>query len=155
MQMMRGRRTPTTAANLANAFGVSERTIYRDIGVLVNCGAVIEGEAGFGYIVRPGHFLPPMTFTADEADAVILGLRYVMQRGDAELSEGARSAAAKISEVMPQDAVRRARANGLVVGPANSRHDEVIAALRSAMRSNRKLTFAYTDAQGKPSSRTV
>jgi predicted DNA-binding transcriptional regulator YafY len=62
--------------------------IYRDIAVLVGRGAVIDGAAGFGYMLKPGNFLPPMTFAPDEADAIMLGLRYVMQCGDAALSAG-------------------------------------------------------------------
>lgn len=152
---LRGRHTPATAAALASEFGVSERTIYRDVTVLVARGAVIEGAAGFGYVMKPGSFLPPMTFAPDEADAIVLGLRYVMRRGDAALGEGARRALAKITEVMPDDAAGRAHANGLVVGPEGSPQGAVIATIRSAIRLGRKLTFAYTDAEGRSSSRRV
>ena len=155
VQTMRGRHVSVTAAALASEFVVSERTIYRDIAVLVSRGAVIEGAAGFGYMLKPGNFLPPMTFAPDEADAIVLGLRYVMRRGDAALSDGARSAMAKIAEVMPDDAANRAHSNGLVVGPAGSQEGEVIATIRSAIRLGRKLTFAYTDAEGRSSSRIV
>ncbi|TCU53801.1 HTH domain-containing protein [Novosphingobium sp. PhB57] len=146
---------PVTAAALASEFVVSERTIYRDIAVLVSRGAVIEGVAGFGYILKPGSFLPPMTFSPDEADAIMLGLRYVMRRGDAALSDGARSAMAKIAEVMPDDSVNQAYLNGLVVGPAGSPQGKVITTIRSAIRLGLKLTFAYTDAEGRSSSRVV
>lgn len=155
VQTLRGRYTPVTAADLAGEFDVSDRTIYRDIAVLVSRGALIEGAAGFGYILRPGTFLPPMTFAPDEADAIMLGLRFVMRRGDPALVDGARSAMAKIAEVMPGDAAHQARANGLVVGPAGSPHCEIIAAVRSAIRLGRKLAFAYTNAEGKSSARIV
>lgn len=155
VQTLRGRHTPATAAHLASEFGVSERTIYRDIAVLVSRGALIEGAAGFGYILRPGTFLPPMTFTPDEADAIMLGLRFVMRRGDPALVDGARSAMAKIAEVMPDDAAHQVRLNGLVVGPAGSRHGEIIGTVRSAIRLGRKLAFAYTSAEGKSSARVV
>ena len=155
VQTLRGRHTPATAADLAGEFDVSERTIYRDIAVLVSRGALIEGAAGFGYILRPGTFLPPMTFAPDEADAIMLGLRFVMRRGDPALVDGARSAMAKIAEVMPDGAANQARLNGLVVGPAGSWHGEIIAAVRSAIRLGRKLTFAYTNAEGRLSARIV
>lgn len=155
MQVMRARRTPATASLLASEFGVSDRTIYRDIAVLVSRGAVIEGAPGFGYILKPGGFLPPMTFAPDETDAIVLGLRYVMRRGDEALSEGARSAMAKIAEVMPDDAARQARASGLVVAPARAPHGRLIAIIRSGIRRGRKLTFDYTDGEGRASTRTV
>ncbi len=85
----------------------------------------------------------------------MLGLRYVMRRGDAALSDGARSAMAKIAEVMPDDSVNQAYLNGLVVGPAGSPQGKVITTIRSAIRLGLKLTFAYTDAEGRPSSRVV
>lgn len=112
VQTLRGRHTPATAADLAGEFDVSERTIYRDITVLVSRGALIEGAAGFGYTLKPGTFLPPMTFAPDEADAIMLGLRFVMRRGDPALVDGARSAMAKIAEVMPDDAAHQARLDG-------------------------------------------
>ena len=77
MQALRRRRLPVTAAVLASELGVSLRTIYRDIGSLVAEGAAIEGEAGLGYVLKPGFFLPPLMFGEDELDALILGLRLV------------------------------------------------------------------------------
>ena len=85
---MRGRRQPVTAARLAEALEVSERTIYRDVAELMAQGAPIEGEAGVGYILRPGLFLPPLMLSEDEVEAVMLGLHYVDQRGDDVLRPG-------------------------------------------------------------------
>jgi predicted DNA-binding transcriptional regulator YafY len=50
-----------TAAQLARELEVSERTIYRDLAELTAQGAAVEGEAGVGYVLRPGFFLrePP------------------------------------------------------------------------------------------------
>ncbi|HEY0596492.1 helix-turn-helix transcriptional regulator, partial [Sphingopyxis sp.] len=57
---LRRRRRPVTAEILADEHGVSVRTLYRDIQALVALGAPIEGEAGVGYMLRPGFFLPPL-----------------------------------------------------------------------------------------------
>ena len=62
---------------------------------------------------------------------------------------------AKILEVMPDDAANQAHANGLVVGPAESSHGQVLATIRSAIRLGRKLTFDYTNAEERSSDRTV
>ena len=67
---------------VAEELGVSLRTLYRDIATLQAQGAAIEGEAGLGYVLRPGFFLPPLRFSEDEMDALLLGLRFVAQRGD-------------------------------------------------------------------------
>src|SRR6266568_1747796 len=82
LQALRRRRRPVTAAILAGELEVSERTIYRDLAELAAQGAPIQGEAGVGYVLRPGLFLPPLMLTEDETDAVLLGLRFVNQRGD-------------------------------------------------------------------------
>lgn len=74
MKMLRARRTPATAAAIANQFDVLELTIYRDILVLIDRGAVIRREAGPGYVLDKVHFLPPLMFMQDEADAIVFGL---------------------------------------------------------------------------------
>jgi len=104
LQAMRGRRQPVTSAQLAEALEVSERTIYRDIAELMAQGAPIDGEAGVGYILRPGLFLPPLMLSEDEVEAVMLGLTYVDQRGDAVLQAAASVASAKIGAVLSPQA---------------------------------------------------
>src|ERR1700730_1173159 len=62
MDALRGHRRPVTAARLADDLSVSVRTLYRDIQTLIDLGAPLEGEAGVGYLLRPGFFLPPLMF---------------------------------------------------------------------------------------------
>ena len=71
LDSLRGHRRPVAAARLAETLSVSLRTIYRDIGTLVELGAPIDGEAGIGYVLRTGFFLPPLMFTEDELDAPV------------------------------------------------------------------------------------
>ena len=111
LQMLRGKSQPVTAASLAADLGVSERTLYRDIAELSAQGAPIQGEAGIGYVLRPGLFLPPLMLSEDETEAVMLGLRYVDQRGDEVLSKAASAgASAKIAAVL-SPAAREAMLN--------------------------------------------
>src|SRR5579863_10746728 len=100
LQALRGRRRAVTAAQLADELEVSERTMYRDLAELAAQGAPIEGAAGVGYILRPGLFLPPLMLSEDETEAVMLGLRYVDQRGDDVLQAAASVALAKIAAVL-------------------------------------------------------
>ena len=106
LQAMRGRRQPVTAARLAEALEVSERTIYRDVADLVAQGAPIDGEAGVGYILRPGpSSLPPLMLSGDEVERRLCwSLRYVDQRGDAVLQAAASVVLAKISAVLSPQA---------------------------------------------------
>src|SRR5579863_7410946 len=104
LQALRGRRRAVTAAQLADELEVSERTMYRDLAELAAQGAPVEGAAGIGYILRPGLFLPPLMLSEDETEAVLLGLRYVDQRGDDVLIKAAAGALAKIGSVLPPEA---------------------------------------------------
>ena len=91
MQSLRLRRRPVAGQALAEELGVSLRTLYRDIEALKAQGARIEGEAGFGYVLKPGFTLPPLMFTIEEIEALALGARWVEGRADAGLSSAARN----------------------------------------------------------------
>jgi predicted DNA-binding transcriptional regulator YafY len=149
LQSIRARRAPVTAAALAAEFGLSQRSIYRDIALLVGQGALIDGAAGLGYVIRPGYFLPPLMFAPDEADAVALGLRYVLRRGDAALARAARNAFAKLIEVIPETAGYQIQSNGLLVGPVVSQHEHALAAIRSSIRRGLKLCITYRNGEGR------
>jgi len=89
-----------TAAELAEELGVSVRTVYRDLATLAGEGAAIQGEAGIGYVMQPGLFLPPLGFDRDELDALALGLTWVQQRADPALAAAADNAMAKIHAML-------------------------------------------------------
>ena len=101
MQCLRRYRQPVSASRLAEELEASSRTIYRDIGALKAEGAPIEGEAGIGYLLRPGFFLPPLMFSNDEIEALVLGLRWASEHGDTTLAEAGHHALAKITAVLP------------------------------------------------------
>lgn len=144
-----------TAASLAAKTGVSLRTLYRDIATLQAQGAPIEGEAGLGYVLKHGFTLPPLMFGADEIDALILGLRFVMQRGDEELGLAAENALAKIEAVLPTGGEDARGASPLFAGPGGSGEDGYLAAIRAAIRAELKLRLRYTDKKGVSSERVI
>ncbi len=151
LQALRRRRQPVTAAALARELEVSERTIYRDLAELATQGAPIQGEAGIGYVLHPGLFLPPLMLTADETDAVLLGLRYVDQRGDEALTQSAENARAKIMAVLSPEMRDAASAPLTIPGPDGKTFPQnavPLSTLRSAIRMQRKLVVDYVDGQG-------
>jgi predicted DNA-binding transcriptional regulator YafY len=158
LQAFRGRRHPVTAAALAQELEVSERTIYRDLSELASQGAPIQGEAGVGYVLGPGLFLPPLMLTEDEAEAVLLGLRYVDQRGDEVLTEAGRSARAKITSIFSPEMQVAADAPLSAPGPdghgfpANA---VPLGVLRSAIRTQKRLSIQYTDDEARSTERTI
>ena len=157
LQALRGRRHPVTAARLAEELEVSERTIYRDVAELVAQGAPISGEAGIGYVLGPGLFLPPLMLTENEIEAVLLGLRYVDQRGDDVLRAGAAEALAKIASVLPPQAQGTLAAPLSMPGPSPAFPKSIapLDDLRAASRSQTRLSIAYEDEQGRSSRRVI
>ena len=160
MDAMRARRVPVTAAQLAQQLGVSERTIYRDIQTLAELGAPLQGEAGIGYVLRRGAFLPPLMFGADELEALVLGARWVRRQGDAGLAQAASNALAKIAAASPRDLRDSMAETSLWVPlgrPADGTQpaDRYVQPVREAIRYEQKLTLAYQDEHGSATSRTV
>jgi predicted DNA-binding transcriptional regulator YafY len=158
LQALRGRRGPVTAAALAGALGVSERTIYRDIADLRTEGAPIQGEAGLGYVLRPGMFLPPLRLNQDETEAVMLGLRYVAQRGDDVLVKASDSARAKIATMLSHEGQGWLDAPEALPGPDNvafSRDTVPLAVMRAAIRERTRLRIDYVDRLGRPTQRII
>ena len=158
LQILRGKSRPVTAAALAAELEVSERTLYRDIAELSAQGAPIYGEAGIGYVLRPGLFLPPLMLSEDETEAVVLGLRYVDQRGDAVLAKAAAGALAKIAAVLSpatQEALQNPTALPGPSGWGFPINEVDLTALRRAIRSQAKLRIDYEDAGGARTNRVI
>lgn len=157
LQVLRRHRNPVSGAALAAETGVSLRTLYRDIASLQAQGADIEGEAGVGYILRPGYMLPPLMFTREEMEALILGFRFVEKRTDAPIAAAARNALAKIEAVLPDELRRDADDVSLMVGPGpilpNDRVE--LQMLRNALRQERPLTIRYRALDDTVSERSV
>ncbi|MEZ5844057.1 MAG: YafY family protein [Hyphomicrobiaceae bacterium] len=152
------RRKPTVRAReIAAALEVSERTIYRDIQDLMASGVPIEGEAGVGYVMRPGFDLPPLMFKEQEIEALVLGARMVEAWGDSELADAATDAIAKIEAVIPEK-LRDYMANTALLAPSAYGIEPIrcdLGELRRAVRGRIKVSFAYEDFLGQRSTRTV
>lgn len=115
---LQGRRL-VRAEDMAAHFGVSVRTIYRDIAALGEAGVPIAGEAGVGYSLVKGYHLPPVMLTADEAAALFVGGEMVRRFTDASLSAATDAALDKLRAVLPrdrQDHVERLARQTVVLG---------------------------------------
>lgn len=99
-------RDRVTAAELARTFGVTTRTVYRDIQVLGESGVPVVSAPGQGYWLMEGYFLPPVSLNPDEAVMLVLGGEVMAQSFDAQYQAAARSAGRKI-EVVLSEAVQR------------------------------------------------
>lgn len=157
IQALRRRRQAVAGAVLAQELGVSLRTIYRDIETLKAQGAHIEGEAGVGYVLRPGFLLPPLMLSEEEIEALVLGSRWVSERADGALGKAARNLLAKIGTVLPDDLKAGIDSAGLLIGPGEPivARDAELAQIRVAIRAERKLQIAYADEKGTATDRTI
>ena len=89
------------AEDLAAEFGVSRRTIYRDILALNEAGVPVVSLPGEGYELMEGYFLPPLVFSAAEASALVLGARLLRNQAAGTMLRGAGSAMDKVAAVLP------------------------------------------------------
>ncbi|MCC8469028.1 helix-turn-helix transcriptional regulator [Xanthomonas phaseoli] len=155
--LLRAHRLPVSAAALACELGVSQRSVYRDIDTLRALGAPLEGQAGVGYCLKPGFFLPSLAFSQEELDAVMLGLDWVKQRADPALARNGESALAKIlsarkhgdgagTDIAPPAILTAASTSESVDHPQT-------AVLRDAIRRQCKLAIGYVDAHDTRSER--
>ena len=157
MDALRGHRRPVTAARLAEDLAVSVRTVYRDIQTLMDLGAPVEGEAGLGYLLRPGFFLPPLMFGEDELEALVLGARWVQGQGDPALAQAAATALAKIGTASPKDLRDKIAETGLWAPrfQTPAEQPEGLRTIREAVRREQKLAVTYVDEKGSTTERVV
>jgi predicted DNA-binding transcriptional regulator YafY len=157
LQILRRHRRPVTGDIMAAELEVSLRTVYRDIAALIGQGVPVRGEAGIGYVLGEGFDMPPLMFTVDELEAVMLGLRWVARRGDGQLSRAALDSVAKIGAVLPEGLKPFLFDAGLIVPPRKEdiRDAVDVASLRSAIRESRKVAIHYKDEIDRRTERTI
>lgn len=146
-QYLRGRRRAVTAAAIAAHLEVSPRTVYRDIAHLQASGLPIAGEAGVGYLMDEGFVLPPLTFTWEQIDALVIGMRAARALGDAALATAADEALAKIAAALPADRSgaldEAALYTPLRLGSGSGDGSAHAAVLRGLIRRQRKARLDY------------
>ncbi|KAB2692143.1 helix-turn-helix transcriptional regulator [Brucella pseudogrignonensis] len=159
LDRLRSASTPVSAEALADMLEVSPRTIYRDMATLVAMGAPVRGEAGLGYQLEKGYFLPPLHFDADELEAIMLGVRLVMARGDGDLGAAAQRVSGKISSTMQAGAGDRYKNLPLrAVSKLTEEHSKAnlhLSFLRRAVRDRVVVTLEYLDLKDNITERIV
>jgi predicted DNA-binding transcriptional regulator YafY len=157
VQVLRRHRRPVSAETLAAELRVSTRSIYRDVQTLREQGAPIDGEAGVGYVLRAGYLLPPLMFSDEELESLVLGLRLAAEHGDEGLGKAAVDVVAKLRAVLPRELVELVDATALLAGPMRARPPDGVdlAIVRRAIREQKKVWISYLDLRDRRSERTV
>ena len=103
--MLRGRHR-LTSRDLADHFGVSRRTIFRDLRTLSESGVPLAYDDEGGYEILEGYQLPPLMLTAREASTLLIGLEFMKLQSDPSLKRNADHVELKIQEVLPGEVKR-------------------------------------------------
>ena len=90
------------AEKLSTEFEISERTIYRDMRALVQMGIPLQAEAGVGYQLKKGYFLPPLIFEKDEAIAIGFALKFLTTYSHGSFNDASVNALRKIESILPK-----------------------------------------------------
>ena len=156
VQLIRGRRL-STAAFLAGRLEVSLRTVYRDIAQLQRQGVPIEGEAGVGYRLGSGFELPPLMFSQDEANALVVAGRMAQVWLDPKLAQAAEAALSKILSILPHSSRTAAQSLSLYVPTVklDAATQKNLKTLREAAQKRQKVELLYLDLADTTSTRVV
>lgn len=159
MVMLLQSRRVITAAQLAEHFEITERTVYRDLAALGEGGVPILGEPGVGYSLMSGYTLPPVMFSPEEAFAFVTGGLLVERMTDASMRDAIRSAMGKVTAVLPsglQGRVDRLRKTTVIGTRPPTKGSVPLTTVQRAMAEGRVLRLNYLGAaRGEPTERLV
>jgi predicted DNA-binding transcriptional regulator YafY len=160
-EYLRGRRTGVTAEALAERFGVTVRTIYRDLDTLRATSMPISAERGRGggYALDRSYSLPPVNFTAREAAVLVALGRFAIDMRLLPFTGTLESGLDKVRSALSTSAQREllARLQELTFyGVPGLPSDEAVrAAVERAWFERQPLRFTYVDASFVETTRTV
>lgn len=142
-------RRVATAEQIAAHFELSVRTIYRDLAALGEAGVPIVAEAGVGYTLMKGYHLPPVNFTTEEANALVMSGLLIDRFADVTVTSQMHSALLKVRAVLPRDQQERlSRLERAMMTTAYVRPDPQadLSLLQQALAQQRVLQFGYQSA---------
>lgn len=160
-EYLRGRRTGVTAEALAERFGVTVRTMYRDLDALRAASLPVGAERGRGggYALDRSYSLPPVNFTAREAALLVALGRFAIDMRLLPFAETLESALDKVRAALSTSAqrelLRRLDELAFQGVPALPSRKDVRAALERAWFEQQPLRITYVDGNFIESTRNV
>jgi predicted DNA-binding transcriptional regulator YafY len=89
-----------TAREIAVYFGITERTVYRDMKALSEMGIPVAAQAGEGYQLLETFSLPPVAFTEGEAKAITMAARWFVRNSTGSLHRDTLSSLHKLHAIL-------------------------------------------------------
>jgi len=160
-EALRARRTGVTAQQLADRFGVTLRTIYRDLEALQDAGLPLRADRGRGggYALDKSYQLPPINLTAREAALLVALSRLVLEHRLMPFPKAIESAVDKVRAALSTSAQREllelVGQLQLVGVPALPVPNSVRDAVETAWFESRALRIVYVKTSGHASPRLV
>jgi len=136
------------AGEIADRYGISHRTVYRDIRALEEAGVPIGSETGKGYFIVDGYHLPPVMFTPNEAGAMIIAGKLVNKLTDKSVSKSYLSAIDKIKSILPEREKSAVAGMDAQIEVFHSRaslneNDDYISLIQQALRNGQCIRISY------------
>jgi len=148
-----------TATSLAKKYGVSIRTIYRDIRTLEKSGIPIVTEDGRGYSLLSGYQLPPVMFTEKEANALITAEQLILKNKDASFIENYGNAITKIKSVLRSSQKEKTelltQRIQFRVNVDNEKSSDYLMTVQTAITDFKLLNINYLSLEDKRTERTI
>lgn len=149
-----------TSTKLAEKFGVSVRTIYRDLKILENAGVPIIVEEGKGYSLMDGYKIPPIMLTESEANSLLTAELIIQSSKDTSLIEEFASVTAKVKAVLPNSLKSKTEKLGQKMGVSNTYIDKSpksnnLLKLQKTLIEHSVISVSYVNKNGEKSKRKL
>ncbi len=144
---------------LSDKFSISIRTVYRDIKALGEIGIPVNFEAGKGYYIAQGYFLPPLSFTIEEANALILLNTLAGKFTDNSIIKHSQSALTKVKAVLRYTDKEKANELSLQVNvyvpEEEKKQNAWLTAIQNTIIAKTILSIEYQSNEGSLSKREI
>jgi predicted DNA-binding transcriptional regulator YafY len=144
---------------IAERFDISVRTVYRDIKALVEQGIPVSFEQTRGYFIVQGYFLPPVSFTNEEANALLLVEALVSGFADKSIKDHYASALNKVKAILrssQKDNVERMHQHIMLQIPQRMRNDlEYLSVIQESITSRTVIQVKYKNNKEETSDRQL
>lgn len=148
-----------TAEQLSDKYNLSIRTVYRDIKALNEIGIPVVLEPNRGYSIMQGYFLPPLLFTVEEANAILLLQSLAQKFTDSSISKNTDSAVEKIKLVLKSTDFEKTESFSnkvAVYTPENeTKENNYLNDIQKAIVNKTLLKITYTDTNNNNTSREI